>query len=230
MKTKFTPNQSPPLPEGVGGRLLIKVCGMRNSQNIADLAKLNPDYMGFIFYAKSPRYAASLNKIVVSDLPATIQKVGVFVNESIEKMHETALSYGLDVLQLHGNETTLQCIQLQEEGFTIIKAFPIAKANDFENTCNYESCCDYFLFDTKTTQKGGSGIKFDWELLKNYQGKTPFFLSGGIDLEDVETIKKIAHPKLYGLDINSKFETEPGLKDINKLKKFIKRLEINDKI
>jgi phosphoribosylanthranilate isomerase len=210
--------------------ILIKVCGMRNSQNIADLAKLNPDYMGFIFYAKSPRYVASLNKMVVSNLPATIQKVGVFVNESIEKMHETALTYGLDVLQLHGNETTLECIQLQKEGFTIIKAFAIAKASDFKNTHTYEGCCDYFLFDTKTLQKGGSGKKFDWHLLTNYQGETPFFLSGGIDLDDVEVIKKIAHPKLYGVDINSKFETEPGLKDINKLKEFIKRLEINDKI
>ncbi len=222
-------NHTLPNMEAVGGKLQIKVCGMRNAQNIQDLANLKPNYIGFIFYPKSPRYAPNLDAQAVSAIPATIQKVGVFVNETTEVMHEKALIYGLDVLQLHGKETPAQCLQLQEEGFTIFKAFPIAEANDLKNTNGYEGCCDFFLFDTKTPEHGGSGQKFDWRILEKYSGKTPFFLSGGIDLEDAEAINNISHPKCYGIDINSKFETAPGLKDINKLKSFIKRVSTNDK-
>lgn len=202
----------------------IKVCGMRDSQNIADLAKLNPDYIGFIFYAKSPRCATDLDEKAVSALPNTIQKVGVFVNEAIEVIHEKALTYGLDVLQLHGNETPVLCLQLQKKGFTIFKAFPISEASDFKKTRTYEGCCDYFLFDTKTAQQGGSGIKFDWKLLHNYTGKTPFLLSGGIALQDLETIQKLTHPMFVGIDVNSKFETAPGMKDIIKLSEIIKKI------
>jgi len=228
MKIDSSSTSSPPPLEGVGGRLLVKVCGMRDSQNIQELAKLKPDYMGFIFYSNSPRNAASIDKAVLSTLPLSIQKVGVFVNESVEVMRETAKSYGIDVLQLHGGETPLQCLQLREEGYIIFKAFPIAEESDFDILTDYEGCCDYFLFDTKTPQHGGSGVKFDWGLLQHYQGETPFFLSGGIELNDANAIKQITHPKFVAVDVNSKFEIEPGLKDIDKLNEFIERLEIND--
>ncbi len=207
--------------------MIIKVCGMRDSQNIKEIAALGVDYLGFIFYAKSPRYAAAVDKAVLSSLPESIKKVGVFVDESVEQMRETAKEYGLDVLQLHGGETPLQALQLREEDYTIFKAFPIAEAADFEYLEEYEGCCDYFLFDTKTLQHGGSGQKFDWSLLENYKGKTPFLLSGGIDLDDAETIKKIKHPMFAGVDINSKFELEPALKDVEKVKKMILALGDN---
>ena len=197
---------------------------MLDSQNIKAVAKLKPDYLGFIFYVKSPRYAALVDKLVLFSLPSTIKKVGVFVNESVEVMREMAKAYGLDVLQLHGGETTIQCLQLREEGFTIIKAFSISQSSDFEDICHYEGCCDYFLFDTKTPQHGGSGIKFDWALLDIYQGETPFFLSGGIDLEDVEAILKLKYPKFAGIDLNSRFELEPGLKNVEKLEHFLERI------
>ncbi len=198
---------------------------MRDSQNIQSVAALQPDYLGFIFYAKSPRYAASVDKAVLASLPESIKKVGVFVNESVEQMRKTAEEYGLDVLQLHGGETPLQCLQLSEEGYTIFKVFSIAEAADFEYLEEYEGSCDYFLFDTKTPQHGGSGQKFDWSLLDNYKGETPFFLSGGIDPDDAEAIKNIQHPKFVAVDINSRFEIEPALKDVEKLKQFFERIK-----
>jgi phosphoribosylanthranilate isomerase len=202
----------------------IKVCGMRDSENIQAVAALKPDYLGFIFYEKSPRYVATVDKAVLATLPVSIQKVGVFVNESVEVMRQTAQEYALDVLQLHGGETPLQCLQLSGEGYTIFKAFPISESVDFESLDAYDGCCDYFLFDTKTPQHGGSGQKFDWSLLDNYKGETPFFLSGGIDLDDTEAIKQISHPKFIAVDVNSKFEIEPGLKDVAKLTQFISTL------
>lgn len=204
--------------------MLVKVCGMRDSQNIQDVTVLNPDFLGFIFYAKSSRYAATVNKTVLAALPLNIKKVGVFVDDSVEQMRQTAQEFGLDALQLHGGETPLQCLQLREEGYTILKAFSIAEEADFEILEDYGDCCDYFLFDTKTPQHGGSGQKFDWNLLNNYRGVTPFFLSGGIDLDDVEVIKVIKHPQLVAVDINSCFEIKPALKDVGKLKEFISKL------
>lgn len=202
----------------------IKVCGMRDSENIQAVAALMPDYLGFIFYEKSPRYAATVDKLLLASLPASIQKVGVFVNESVEVMRQTAQEYGLNALQLHGGETPLQCLQLREEGYLLFKAFSIAEASDFDILEDYDGCCDYFLFDTKTPQHGGSGQKFDWTLLDNYEGETPFFLSGGIDLDDTEAIKQISHPKFVAVDVNSKFEIEPGLKDVATLAQFISTL------
>lgn len=204
--------------------LLIKVCGMRDAQNISRLAQLAPDYMGFIFYPRSPRYAAFMDKSVLAQLPPSIKKVGVFVNESSEEMRRTARDFSLDVLQLHGGETPIQCLQLREEDYTIFKAFSIAEAADFEILADYEGCCDYYLFDTKTSAHGGSGQKFDWSLLDKYQGETPFFLSGGIDLTDVDEIENITHPRLAGVDLNSRFELQAGLKDMEKLKQFIEKI------
>jgi phosphoribosylanthranilate isomerase len=198
---------------------------MRDSPNIEQVAALQPDYLGFIFYPKSPRYAASVDKTVLAALPSIIKKVGVFVNESVEQMRQTALEYGLDALQLHGGETPLQCLQLREEGFIVFKAFSIAEESDFEILEDYAGCCDYFLFDTKTPQHGGSGQKFDWNLLDRYQGSTPFFLSGGIDLDDVEAIRDIKHPQFVAVDINSRFELEPALKDVSKLEQFFDKIK-----
>ncbi len=193
---------------------------MRDAENIKAIVELQPYYMGFIFYEKSPRFVETGRAPSPSK---DIKTVGVFVNESVEKMREKAQKYNLDALQLHGNETPLQCCSLQDE-FTVIKAFSIAEATDFEQTADYEGCCDYFLFDTKTPVHGGSGTKFDWLLLDNYKGKTPFFLSGGIDLDDVPAIRKIKHPQFFGVDINSRFETNPGIKDIEKVKQFIQQI------
>ncbi|MDR1678220.1 MAG: phosphoribosylanthranilate isomerase [Prevotellaceae bacterium] len=204
----------------------VKVCGMRNLQNINEIAALSPDFIGFIFYEKSPRFVVEMQcneTQSIASLPDGIKKIGVFVNESFEKILEIANKYALNGIQLHGSETPLQCCALQDE-FTVIKAFSIAEAADFAQTVDYEGCCDYFLFDTKTPAHGGSGQRFDWSLLDNYSGETPFFLSGGIDLDDVEAIKQIKHPKFAGVDINSCFETAPALKNVEKVRKFKSQL------
>jgi phosphoribosylanthranilate isomerase len=224
MKTEDINKSDFKSPHSGGFRGAIKVCGMRDSQNIQEVASLKPDFLGFIFYPKSPRYAATVDKAVLAALPSSIKKVGVFVNESVELMRQTAQEFGLDALQLHGVETPLQCLQLREEGYTILKAFSIAEEANFEIIEDYDDCCDYFLFDTKTPQHGGSGQKFDWILLENYKGTTPFFLSGGIDLDDAEAIKNINHPQFVGVDINSRFEIESALKDVGKITQFISKL------
>jgi phosphoribosylanthranilate isomerase len=202
----------------------IKVCGMRDSQNIQAVAALQPDFMGFIFYPKSPRYAEHLQAEVLNALPKTIKKIGVFVNESLKQILTIAYRYNLDGVQLHGTELVEMCRELRKTGFIVIKAFPVADASNFIVTKKYEGSCDYFLFDTKTDAYGGSGLKFDWRLLDEYKGDTSFLLSGGIDLDDVEALRKIEHPKFAGIDLNSRFETEPGMKNVEKLKKIICQL------
>jgi phosphoribosylanthranilate isomerase len=199
----------------------IKVCGMKHPQNINDLTALNPDFIGFIFYEKSPRFVETLH---ATSLPENIKKVGVFVNETAEKILETVQQYGLDVVQLHGAETPDFCKNLKQklQDVKITKAINIENVLDIEKTKMYDNdCCDYFLFDTKTHLHGGSGQKFEWWMLDWYDSEIPFFLSGGISTGDVEKIKEIHHDLLYGIDINSKFEIEPGLKDIEKVKTFI---------
>jgi len=204
--------------------LKIKVCGMKHPDNIKELNKLPVDYMGLIFYEKSPRYAGVLNP---SDLDESLgtdkKKVGVFVNSDTDFILQIANKYSLDAIQLHGSETPEQTKELAKHK-TVFKAFSISEITDFEKVADYEDCADYFLFDTKTPQYGGSGQKFDWSILKHYKGSTPFWLSGGISVEDAKEIKSISHPKLFGVDINSRFEIEPGLKDIQLLKQFIKEI------
>ncbi|MDR2843153.1 MAG: phosphoribosylanthranilate isomerase [Candidatus Symbiothrix sp.] len=194
---------------------------MKSLENIAEIARLPIDMMGLIFYEKSPRYAGNLPPEALKPLPASIRKVGVFVNASKETILEKVQPYDLQMVQLHGQETPALCSELRATGIEVIKAFPVAEAADFQLALNYEAACDYFLFDTKTPQYGGSGKQFDWKILSAYTGKTPFFLSGGIGLEDLETIKHLKHPLLYAIDLNSRFETAPGVKDINKLKQLI---------
>lgn len=205
--------------------MLLKICGLKYPENILAVAALKPDFMGFIFYPRSPRYAEPLDSKTLESLPATIKKIGVFVNEDIENILTIAYKYKLDGLQLHGSELVDMCRKLKKLGYIIIKAFPIAEAYNFKVTKSYEGVCDYFLFDTKTDAYGGSGVKFNWQMLKEYTGETPFLLSGGIAADDAEAIQKIEHPKFAGIDLNSKFEDKPGLKNIYVLKEFIRNFK-----
>ncbi len=195
----------------------IKVCGMREPSNIKDLIALAPDYMGFIFYKKSPRY---INRWPDVDFPDSIKKVGVFVNESERVINEKRISFGLDLLQLHGDESPELCYLLKQSGAQIIKVFRVDKDFDFELTRRYEDYVDYFLFDTATKAYGGSGAKFNWDLLKKYNNSRPVFLSGGISKDDAEAITKIKGINIVAIDLNSKFELEPGKKNIELLKDF----------
>jgi len=201
----------------------IKVCGMKYPDNIKELSRLPIDYIGFIFYDKSPRYINGLAPSGLDIVPQKIKLTGVFVDASLQYIAECITRYGLNAIQLHGNERPDFCKDLNKT-VPLIKAFSIAEARDLIKTKDYEGSCDYFLFDTKTPQHGGSGKKFDWDILNEYKGNTPFFLSGGISIEDVQAIRNIHHPKFYGIDLNSKFEIKPGLKNIQLLEQFIKQL------
>lgn len=208
-------------PQGARGPI-IKICGMRNTQNILDLADLKPDFIGFIFYEKSKRYVGNTLDInILGQIPESLKKVAVFVDENLEKVEEIMQNYNFDYAQLHGNESVDFCEKLKEKAIKIIKAFSIDEKFDFANTKKYENIADLFLFDTLTPEKGGSGKTFDWEILKNYTRNTPFLLAGGIDEYNFDKAKNLKHEQLFGLDLNSKFEIEPGLKDIEKLKKVI---------
>ena len=204
------------------GKIKIKVCGMKHADNIQQLAALSPDFMGFIFYAKSPRYVADrLALETLEKLPKLIKKVGVFVNETTEKMKEIAQLYSLDYLQLHGDEGVEQCRELRTDGFKIIKAFQMEAAFDFKILEAYKPHCEFFLFDTKTKNYGGSGRTFDWSVLEKYDNEKPFFLSGGISEENIATIGKLEEYNIHAIDINSGVEVEPGLKDIEKVRRIM---------
>lgn len=195
----------------------IKVCGMRDSENISGLLNLKPDFIGFIFYDKSKRFVADFPQIAI---PSSTKKVGVFVNEKIDEIIEKTLKYKLDFVQLHGNETPEYCEELTGHKIKIIKAFSIDEKFDISATKPFEKHVFLFLFDTKGKYYGGNGLKFNWDLLQNYKGKTPFLLSGGITKNDVKEIKKFNHPAFLGIDINSGFELEPALKNTNEIKEF----------
>lgn len=201
---------------------------MKIPENITTVAALQPDYMGFIFYSKSPRFAGNLNFEVIKNLPAEICPVGVFVNTPIDIILQTTHRYGLRTVQLHGNETPTSCKILQDNNLFVIKAISISDASDLDLANDYQSCCDYLLFDTKTPLRGGSGKQYDWNILQNYMGDRPFFLSGGIGSEDAERILSFVHPKLKAIDINSRFETEPGVKNTETLKTFLNAIRTNN--
>lgn len=206
----------------------VKVCGMKHSQNIEALGKLSVHFMGLIFYAKSPRFAGSLaEEELLRLLPEHIRKVGVFVNADVDEIETAARQYQLHYIQFHGSESLelIREVKSRLPRIKTIKAFNVAQVEDLDATFSYAGQVDYFLFDTKTEQHGGSGKKFDWAILQAYCGETPFFLSGGISLEDAEELRLLHHPKLFALDINSKFEMEPGLKDIQRIEKFIKQIQ-----
>lgn len=207
--------------------LEIKVCGMRDSQNILALAELQPDYIGFIFYPKSARFTSGvLKKKILNALPKSIKKTGVFVNESLEKVIETGKEYDLDFIQLHGNETVEFCEKLKNESIKVIKAFSVDHSFNFSETINFEGFVDYFLFDTKAEGGyGGHGMTFDWNILERYRGKTPFLLAGGISLDNLGDLDKIKNKNFVGIDVNSKFELSPGIKDIEALRELFEKIK-----
>jgi len=222
----------------------LKVCGMKHRENIESIGDLKPDYMGFIFYDESKRNFEG----IIPELPKSIKKTGVFVNEFIEIVVSFVKKYKLEAIQLHGDES-VEYIRLLKEAIChsaldaeshkknqkrpldsargdnsveIIKAFGIKDDFDFEILKPYENEVDYFLFDTKGKERGGNGVKFDWSVLKNYSYSKPFFLSGGIGPNDIEQIKEINNSGLpiYAVDVNSMFESRPGLKEVKKVKEF----------
>jgi phosphoribosylanthranilate isomerase len=220
----------------------IKVCGMRDAENISQLIQLPIDYIGFIFYEKSARYVELIPEIINSEAFNTIKKVGVFVNAEIDFILKKIKEFNLNVIQLHGKEPLQYLIELRIKNLKlrginselntinnseleIWKVFSVDETFDFNETKQYNALADKFLFDTKTPLHGGSGQKFDWEILNQYEGDTPFFLSGGISAADTEGVKNIRHPQFFGLDLNSKFEISPALKDVQMLRKFISVLQ-----
>ncbi|WP_072881396.1 phosphoribosylanthranilate isomerase [Salegentibacter echinorum] len=207
--------------------LKLKICGMKEADNILEVAELQPDYMGFIFYDKTPRnFDAEMPQI-----PSAVKKTGVFVNAKIDDILKKIRKYDLKALQLHGNESPEFCgelnILLREVKIELIKVFSIGEDFDFKDIKAYEAVVDYFLFDTKGKNKGGNGTVFNWEILKEYPSEKPFFLSGGIGLEQLSAVKELQEhfrakgkeDVLYAIDVNSKFEDKPGLKNVGKLKK-----------
>jgi phosphoribosylanthranilate isomerase len=181
------------------------------------VAALNPDYMGFIFYEKSPRYVGADFKIP-ADFPTNIIRVGVFVNASTDEMKRQVKLHKLDFLQLHGSETVKQCKELKQDNIKIIKVLSVDDQTDFDQTKFYSEVADFLLFDTKGKYFGGNAKTFRWQSLLQYDQQLPFFLSGGLSPENVRDTAQLSDMNLHALDINSGVETSPGLKDINKIK------------
>jgi phosphoribosylanthranilate isomerase len=204
----------------------IKICGMRNPQNVEEVSALHPDYLGYIFYPGSKRYVGDHPDMrMFINAGAGILKTGVFVNEPLLKIKVIGQKFGLSMLQLHGTESPEDCAALKATGFGIIKAFGIHSGFDFGLILPYEPVCDYFLFDTITGNHGGSGELFDWNILSQYRQDKPFFLSGGIGPDAAAAIKAFRHKSFYGLDLNSRFEDEPGIKNAGLLKTFINAIK-----
>ena len=202
----------------------IKICGLKFESNILGLSKLEPDYMGFVFWEKSKR-------LVIGSTPnlsqTKIKKTGVFVNADFEKIKDKVRVHKLEAIQLHGLESPEFCEKIKNLGVEIIKAFSVDENFNFNILEKYELCSDYFLFDTKGKSPGGNGISFDWEILRNYKYEKKFFLSGGISIESINAIKKIKKLSLplFCVDINSRFELNPGEKNIELIKSFKNSLE-----
>ena len=223
---------------------LIKVCGMRQPDNIRAVAQLPVDYIGFIFYPKSSRYVdmkrvrtglmpdlADADISQAADSKRRIGRVGVFVDATVQDIITHVVAFKLDAVQLHGSESPTFIRNLRSTivpdirpELKIFKAMSIASADDIARCAQYEGLVDMFVFDTKCTGYGGSGMQFDWSLLDNYQGTVPFLLSGGIAPDDAERIKAVSHKRFAGVDLNSRFETEPAVKDVRLLEEFIGRI------
>lgn len=201
----------------------IKVCGMKYPENSKEIVELQPDFIGIIFYEKSPRFVAEKLDLKTNKS----KKVGVFVNEPVETIISKVKDYNLDFVQLHGNESPAFAKELRSKGIRSIKAFQIHSEFEWKHLADFENHCSYFLFDSASKNHGGSGQQFDWNELKNYNGNTPFFLSGGIGIQDIEAIRNLTHPQLFAIDINSKFEHEPGIKNIELVKKMITETKTN---
>ncbi len=198
-------------------RIKLKVCGMRDPENIREVARLAPDFMGFIFYEPSPRFVGNDFR-VPSDIPATTRRVGVFVNESTDGILRRVKEHDLHFVQLHGEETAAQCGELKRAGVGVIKVFSVDEDMDFSATAEYASAVDYFLFDTKGKLYGGNARRFDWKVLSRYDQKVPFFLSGGIAPEHIDEINQLEGYNLVAIDVNSGVEVTPAHKDIARIK------------
>lgn len=201
-------------------KYIIKVCGLMQADNIQAVEQLGVEMIGLNFYPKSPRFIYQMP----SYLPLEAKRVGIFVNQSKEEIAIYADRFGLNYIQLHGTESPGYCRSLQTKGYHLIKAFAIAQAKDLSVVREYEGFCDYYLFDTKTHNYGGSGEQFDWSLLRHYHGRTPFLLSGGINVFSARAIRAFTHPCLAGVDLNSRFERAPGIKDVERIRQFIQEL------
>jgi len=203
----------------------IKVCGMRDSYNIANLCQLPINYIGFIFYAKSARFVGEeFDNLITKSVPIHIKKVGVFVNATEKYILSKIKTYKLDAIQLHGNESPEFCQAFVNKNIETIKAFGFDESFDFNSLNAYQEVCDYFLFDTKAPSHGGTGLKFDWNILQKYNGTKAFFLSGGITNNDVDSIKQLQSLPIHCIDINSKFELSPAIKDIININNFVETL------
>jgi phosphoribosylanthranilate isomerase len=203
----------------------LKICGMKYPDNILEVGSLLPDYMGFIFWDKSARYFDG----TLPTLPQSIKKTGVFVNPSKEEILEKITKYDLQAVQLHGHESVAFCQELKNtlaNTIEIIKVFSVDSEFDFNQLEPFETVCDYFLFDTKGKLPGGNGTTFDWKVLEQYPSQKPFFLSGGIGLDEIDLVKQILKTDLpiFAIDVNSKFEIEAGLKNKEKLDRFKQKI------
>lgn len=199
-----------------------KVCGMREPENVAEVAALQPDYMGFILWEGSKRYSPT-----PPEIPADITKVGVFVDAPLDYIENAISQHKLGAVQLHGNESPNVCRALQGKA-EIIKAFSVGASFDFDSLVDYLPYCDFFMFDTKGAMPGGNGTCFDWTLLNDYPFDLPFFISGGIGVAETEKINDLRKADLpvYAVDVNSKFEIEPGLKNAEQLKNFKEKVTL----
>jgi phosphoribosylanthranilate isomerase len=208
-------------------KLKLKICGMREPKNVLEVASLELDYMGFIFYPKSPRFIESLNYTVMHLASLHyVEPIPVFADASVTSILHATEIYPFTIVQLHGHETPETCATLRENGLNVIKAISLSDSKDLEVTKLYRGCCDLFLFDTKSEVYGGSGNSYDWNILQEYDEDIPFFLSGGIGPKDAKKVLAFHHPRLFGIDINSQFEIKPALKDVRLIKSFIDRLNL----
>ncbi len=204
--------------------LKVKICGMREASDIKAVTCLNPDYLGFIFYPQSPRFVSEIYAEFIKSVPNSIKTTGVFVNQKLSEIQSTIAANQLKAVQLHGKETVADCEVLKAQGIEVIKSFGISASFDFSKPTAYQNAVDYFLFDTQTKAYGGSGMVFDWALLSRYRLEKPYFLSGGIGLEQLSKISQINDHRFYALDVNSKFEIEPGMKELSRVEKFISQV------
>ncbi|MEC3881447.1 phosphoribosylanthranilate isomerase [Parapedobacter sp. 10938] len=203
----------------------IKICGLKHLGNIQDVMALRPDYVGFICYPGSKRFIGELDETWVAGLQGA-KKTGVFVNAAIHEVKKNIRRFGFQAVQLHGAETPAYCAELMDGGVEIIKAFGISEQFNWTILEGYQTAVDYYLFDTKSSQHGGTGKRFNWTLLDDYTGDKPFFLSGGISAENMADALQLGDSRLYALDLNSRFETAPGVKDIALLRNTLQT--IND--
>lgn len=198
---------------------------MRDVENIREVSAFQPDYMGFIFYEKSPRFVGH-DFVIPSEVPKEISRVGVFVNHTMQSVNDTVSKHQLQYAQLHGDESVEYCEELKQPGLKIIKVFRVDEDFDFSITKQFEQVADFFLFDTKGKLYGGNAKPFDWNLLSQYNQAVPFFLSGGIQPNNIQELKKLSSLNIHAIDVNSGVEERPGFKNVNKISEIINQLSL----